>query len=226
MKVICTLISEMLGTASADPKIYADYIFGKYKGTDKACRLKEEIESLKCKHMEDGGEEVAAEKAAIEEVTAKGITIFRRNDDDCPILLDYQIKGFFKTAFRSFVDFREEITINKRKGGGVKIGSTTYKRVVDTGIFVSPRQIPLVIPEGGNIAIVERPLRIDSFPERTAIATSETVPVGTRFEFTVTAQCPELYPHIKEALNYGECHGMGAWRGGGHGRFTWQEMDS
>ena len=76
MKVKLTLTEELLGTASADPEIHAEFIAS--KGPD-AQTLEEEVEAV-----------------GVEEVVEKSMTVFPRNKDGKPILWDYQIKGFFK----------------------------------------------------------------------------------------------------------------------------------
>jgi hypothetical protein len=73
--VTLTFIEELLGTATANPEIFEEFIASKGEHPD---------------------EEVAA-LPDVEEEVAKTTTVFSRLDDR-PILWDYQIKGFFKDA--------------------------------------------------------------------------------------------------------------------------------
>jgi hypothetical protein len=75
MKVRLTFIEEILGTASSNPEIHAEFIAP--NAPDAPSRA-EEIESI-----------------GVEEMIEKGKTIFPRVNGE-PIIWDYQIKGFFK----------------------------------------------------------------------------------------------------------------------------------
>ena len=77
IKVRITFIEELLGTASNNPDIHAEYIASKAKD---APSLKEEVEAI-------GAE-------AVEE---KSMTVFPKENGK-PFIWDYQIKGFFKDA--------------------------------------------------------------------------------------------------------------------------------
>lgn len=81
MKVRCTFMEEILGTANSDKAIHSEFIASK---APNAPSRKEEIEAL-----------------GVEEVIEKGKTVFHRNADGKPILFDYQIKGFFKNAAKA-----------------------------------------------------------------------------------------------------------------------------
>jgi hypothetical protein len=72
-----TFTEELLGTASADPKIHAEFIASK---APNAKTTEEEIEAL-----------------GVEAVTEKSMTVFPKHQGK-PFLYDYQIKGFFKDA--------------------------------------------------------------------------------------------------------------------------------
>lgn len=81
LKVRLTFFEEVLGTASADKEIHAEFIAS--KAPDAPSR-EEEIASI-----------------GVEESIEKAITIFPKNADGKPILFDYQIKGFFKNAAKA-----------------------------------------------------------------------------------------------------------------------------
>ena len=117
---------------------------------------------------------------------------------------------------------KEETTVIK---GGVKLSKWTFKRFVDNYIFVNPREIPLIIPKGGEIGTCSRPLRAATQQgERIALSYSETVPIGTSMEFEVTCLNPKLEPLVVKALDYGKHKGIGQWRNSGKGRFDWKEL--
>lgn len=81
IKVRLTFFEEVLGTASADPDIHAEFIAS--KAPDAKSR-EEEIASI-----------------GVEESIEKAMTIFHKNENGEPILYDYQIKGFFKNACKA-----------------------------------------------------------------------------------------------------------------------------
>lgn len=82
MKVRLTFTEEVLGTASNDKEIHAEFIAS--KAPDAPSRE----------------EEIAA--IGVEEAIAKGKTVFSKDENGNPFLFDYQIKGFFKNAAKAF----------------------------------------------------------------------------------------------------------------------------
>ena len=98
---------------------------------------------------------------------------------------------------------------------------TNYKKKIDGLIFVQPRKIPFVLPEGGEIGNCQRPLRADT-PKgpRVALSNSETVPEGSTQEFDVMILKDDLEDTVREWFEYGELHGTGQWRNSGKGRFV------
>ena len=199
MIVKITTTDGLLGTASANPELYEEFIGGKCSDKEK---VKDELESLDT-----------------EALVEKTMTVFHRGKDGNPILYDYQIKGFIKEAIGVMVEF-----------GAIKIGKAslskwTYKRVVDNFIFVTPREIPLRIPDGGSVTTCTRPLRATTMRgERIALAHSEEVPGGTSLECAINVTEPQLMDIVKRALDYGEHKGLGQWRNSGKGRFIWEEV--
>lgn len=158
------------------------------------------------------------EALGVEEVVENKRTIFPR-ENNVPILWDYQIKGAFK----------DSCGMLRRVAGTHSAKLTSFKKVIDGMIFVGPRKIPLNIGEGktGNC---QRPLRADTAQgPRVALADSETVPVGTTFEFEVTLMeppkkkgKPTLEELLIEWLDYGIYRGFGQWRNSGKGKFTYE----
>lgn len=167
-KVRLTFSEELLGTASANPEIHSDFIASRAPSAESSA---EEILSITAG---DDSEEAIA--AAIAEAVEKSRTIFSRDADGHPHLWDYQVKGFFKDACGMLA----------RAAGTESSKITAYKKIIDGLVFVNPRQIPLVLPEGGEVGYCQRPLRAQTAKgERIALAHSETVPAGTFIEIEI-----------------------------------------
>ena len=156
----------------------------------------------------DSGELPEDEQETLPEMLEKGTTAFHRLAGN-PILYDYQIKGFLKEAGQVFNGLR-----------GVK----NLRSKIDNLVFVTPRRIALVIPNGATLDYLERPLRaMTAQGPRTSLARSEMLPAGTSIECQI-----EVYPGpISEALltdllSYGAKKGMGQWRNSGMGRFEFE----
>ena len=161
-----------------------------------AMTLEEEVEAI--------GED------AVEE---KGTTVFPRLEDGTPFLWDYQVRGFFKSAckFMNLSDAKNKLT--------------AYKSKIDGLVFVEERKIPFEMPKKGEIGILQRPLRASTAQgERVALASSETIPEGTSCEFTITCLDDSLMKRVETWLDYGKYSGLGQWRNGSYGRFTWEEV--
>lgn len=196
LKIKVTFDEEVLGTASANPDIHKKYIASNAPDAQK---------------ME---EEVAAIGA--EEVFEKSMTIFPKDANGKPIALDYQWKGFLKDAFKSLKKVPET------ECGKIK----AYKQEIDGLIFVFPRQIPIHIPEGKEMGLCQRPLRAQTMQgERVALATSETVPVGSTMEFDIQMLLDTHENAVIEALNYGRLRGFGQWRNSSKGRFHYEILE-
>ena len=186
-----TLLEDMLGTASADKEIHETYIASK---ADDAPSVAEEIEAL-----------------GFDEVVEKGMTVFPRDKDGCPIVWDYQIKGMFKDACGML-----------RKIKGTKSSEIkAFKKEIDGLIFPFPRKIRIEL--SGPMGNLQRPLRASTAQgERVALANSETVPAGSTITFSVKCLVDSQIDLVKEWLDYGELRGLGQWRNAGYGRFTYE----
>ena len=191
-----TYIDELLGTCSANPDIHAEFIAS--KAPDAQSR-EEEVAAI--------GAEAAIDKA---------MTVFPRDESGNPFLWDYQIKGFFKDSCGML-----------RRADNMKSKTLkAYKKEIDGLVFVTPRRIPLVLPEGGSVGSCQRPLRASTAQgERVALANSETVPEGTTQVFSITVLRDALLPLVHEWLDYGALHGTGPWRNSGKGRFVYSAYD-
>ena len=104
-------LEEILGTASADPKLHEEFIAS--QAPDAPSR-EEEIEAL-----------------GVDKVVEKGKTIFSRDEEGNIILWDYQLKGFMKDACGAL----------RRVKGTESSGVANYKKIIDGLIFPKPRKI-------------------------------------------------------------------------------------
>ena len=158
-------------------------------------------------------ESIDEELATVPESEDKGKTGFHRMEDDTPFLYDYVIKGFLKDACGM---------LRRVRGTESKV-LTAYRKVIDGLVFVEPRQIALVLPDGEELGELSRPLRAQTAQgERVALATSETCPIGTMlvFELFVLGQVDE--PLLREWFDYGRMRGLGQWRSASYGRFIYE----
>ena len=192
MRVKLTFIDEILGTASSDPEIHRSYIAS--KGPD-ATTIEEELETL-----------------TVDEVTEKGMTIFSKDSNGNPVLWNYQIRGFFKSACSAMRAIKDS------KSSKLK----AYKNA-DADNRAN-RMIPIKL--NGEMGNCQRPLRAQTMQgERVALANSEAIPAGSSIEFDIVMLDPNDKAMIEEWLDYGSLNGIGQWRNSGKGAFTWELVD-
>lgn len=193
MKVKAEFTEGVLGTKAGNKELATDYIASKHP---------------------DGVQVDEAE--AIDEALEKASTLFHRVDGK-PMIWDYQVKGFLKSACLAMI---ETDTMTKEELKKVRLTPYLYKRTIDKMVFVFPRKIVLEMPEDGEITECERPLRAETMRgERIALARSEELPAGTKFEIEIKTLNKKLDEYIKRWLEYGELFGIGQWRSSGKGRF-------
>lgn len=207
-----TFIEPIYGSLPGDKEIYKKFIASKAPDAgSRSERLKEEIDSI-----------------GLNETMENGMTGFARNRDGDPILLSYVIKGFFKAAANA-----TNLCVAKTD----KLYLTQYKAKIDKLIHVTPTGelnrkdtgLILEVPEDKEdeaLEIIQRPLRAETAQgPRVALASSETLPEGTKLTCVVTILGDALAAYIPTWLNYGQYNGLGQWRNSGKGRFTWKEVD-
>lgn len=208
IKVRITLLEEMLGMSPSDPDIYRQYI------------------STQAPDAANISEEVAA--IGVEEVLDKCKTIFPRDTDGCPIMWDYQFKGFMKDAcgMLRYMTGKDETTGKKKKACNESSKLVAYKKIIDGLIFPQPRKIRINIPEGGVIGDCQRPLRAQTAQgERVALANSETVPAGSWMDIDIKILSDDHEAVVREWLRYGVLRGLGQWRNSGKGRFSHEILE-
>jgi len=113
LKVTLTFNEYILGTASANPEIHAEFIASKAPDAQK---MEEEVANV-----------------GADEVFEKSLTVFPRGKEGEPILYDYQIKGFMK----------DTCGMLKRVPGTESGKLKAYKKEIDGLIFVKEREIPI-----------------------------------------------------------------------------------
>lgn len=200
IKARITLTDEMLGSLPANTEVYSDFIAS---NAPDAPTRQEEIEA-----------------SSVQEIDEKGMTVFLKDEGGHPYIWNYQVKGFFKEAFR--------MLRNVKDSAPSKV--TNYLKKIDGLVFVFGRKIPLMNPDGTQVeksqmGVCQRPLRGQTAQgERIALASSETVPAGTWFVCVIRLLDDSLEKGIREALDYGEMKGLLQWRNSGKGTFVWEEI--
>lgn len=200
MRVEITFIDDVLGTASSDPAIHEKFVASK---APDAKSMEEEVEAL-----------------GTEAVVEKGKTVFPRDEEGNPVLWNYQIKGFFKSACSAL----------RQIPGTESKKLKAYKKQIDLRIFVyadvndkAGRMIP--IEYDGVIDSCQRPLRASTPQgERVAIADSEMIHAGAKAEFDIELLNPDDEKIVEEWLDYGQYNGLNQWRNSGKGAFIWKRM--
>lgn len=192
LKVKVTFDEEILGTASADPKVHETYIAS---NAPDAPSMKEEIEAV-----------------GTEEVFEKSMTVFPRDDEGGPMVWDYQWKGYLKDAFGSLKK------IPKNECSKIK----AYKKEIDGLIFVGPRKISINLNGGAIGVCQRPLRAQTMQGERVALASSETCPAGSTMEFEIKMLLDSHEAAVIEALDYGVLRGFGQWRNSGKGRFHYE----
>lgn len=206
--VTITTTEDMLGSAPADPEIYRSFIATKKHKDDRA-----KATAAQLAEMDADEKKITEEELKLLPAEDKGITVFRRNAGGL-ILTDFMIRGFLKEA-------AEAVS-----------GIWGVRSKIDKWLFVKERQIP-VMRNGAQLkdseGINERPLRAMTMQgPRVALAASEVVKAGATMTFTIL-----VFPlgeskgkldeeTISSWLEYGAYNGLGQWRTGSNGRFTYE----
>ncbi len=161
----------------------------------------------KSPRLED--DETDSVPVASDELEKKGWTGFH-TDKNGVFLFDYQILGFFKEAGNCLKE---------------QLGIKNLRSKIDMFVFVEPRRIYIAKEPAGYI---ERPLRGQTMQgPRVTLVRSDYVPAGTSFEITIKIlKNKEIDKDvICNILEYGELRGLGQFRNGGYGRFTFEVIE-
>ena len=147
MKVRLTFIEEILGTASNDKELHAEYIASK---APDAISKKEEIEAI-----------------GVEGVIEKGKTVFPKDEIGNPFIYDYQIKGFFKNAAKAFNYVKKLAAYKTKIDNLIFVNERKILLQIPEGKEMGNCQRPLraQTPQGERVALANS----DSCPEGTVI---------------------------------------------------------
>ena len=147
MKVRLTFIEEILGTASNDKELHAEYIASK---APDAISKKEEIEAI-----------------GVEGVIEIGKTVFPNDEIGNPFIYDYQIKGFFKNAAKAFNYVKKLAAYKTKIDNLIFVNERKILLQIPEGKEMGNCQRPLraQTPQGERVALANS----DSCPEGTVI---------------------------------------------------------
>lgn len=163
------------------------------------------------------------EDAMLGNLDERGLTVFLRDEeDDSLMMLSYMIRGYFKGTLEAMV---------------AQTGVKQPRSKVDRFLMVEPRRIP--IKRDGELIYeeddqLERPLRAETMQgPRVTLTASEQIALPWAIEFEVillpnpkTKMSEALtWENVEDALDYGAFQGLGQWRTGGNGCFTWERVD-
>lgn len=197
-----TGITPILGTQPASEEVRTKFVASKAPSVE----LEDEERSL----FEERDQEC-------------GLTVFARDPeaDDCIIVMDYMLRGFFKAALGAM---------------SKQLNVKNPKSKVDKFLFVRPRRIPLMRdgePIFDEDDEYERPLRCETMRgPRVALQGSERINDPWSAEFTLllvpnaNSKSSEAldWDRIEKALDYGQFSGLGQFRNGSFGQFVWERV--
>ena len=208
-KIRWTFIEGLLGTSTANPEIYRDYLASR-------------APTLELAEQEEA---VLATGLSVEDEFKKAMTIFPKMADGTPFQYDFQVKGFMKDAcgMLNRLTGKDE-TGKKKKAVNESSKIKAFKKEIDGNIFVFPRQIPIRFD--GELTVCQRSLRAATPQgERVSLSASEEAPAGATMEFWVLCLNEAHIPAVLEWMDYGVLRGTGQWRNSGKGRFTYEVLE-
>ncbi|RLC49275.1 MAG: hypothetical protein DRH57_00200 [Candidatus Cloacimonadota bacterium] len=193
------LIEKLLGSIPKDLKVFTRYVQAKYYGKE------EDLMDADPEQLDEQEMQMQIEQKLAPE--GQGETGFY-TDADGVYLMDYHIKGFLKEAGNVLKDI-------------LKIKNLRSK--IDNYVFVFPRYIWLKEKPDGRL---ERSLRANT-PQgpRVSLISSDFIdPVEFEIEIALLPHKELNWKVIETLLDYGKLKGLGQWRNGGYGRFTWERV--
>lgn len=220
-----TGFTPILGSRPASYELYTQFLMQK--------EMKERAKKFKSmsKNEVDAQTQRTIEEEAqyMRDMEQDKMTVFMANDE-CGgglMLLDYQLQGFIKGSLEALT---------------AQTGIKAPRGKVDKFVFVSPRKITICREDGSPIKQddpeaaepCERPLRAMTMQgERVCLASSEQIMDPWQITFSVSllpnngskVSSNITFDDIELALDYGELRGIGQFRNGGYGRFTWERVD-
>ena len=207
LKIRWTFLEGVLGTSTANPDIYRDYLASRAPSEERA------------------EEEAVTIGLSVEDEFKKAMTIFPKLEDGTPFQYDFQVKGFMKDACGMLNRLAgKDENGKKKKGVNESSKMKAFKKEIDGNIFVFPRKIPIRFD--GELTVCQRSLRASTPQgERVSLSASEEAPAGSTMEFWVLCLNEEHIPAVKEWMDYGVLRGTGQWRNSGKGRFAYEVLE-
>lgn len=165
--------------------------------------------ATRAQKLENGAEEIAT----VQEVEEKGWTGFHQ-DETGIFVYDYYIRGFLKNAANVLKE---------------QTGIKNSRSKIDNLVFVFPRRN--YWSRDGKIlksadGVIERPLRAQTMQgPRVTLARSDYLSEGSSLEFEIRViQGKEKIDKgfLESILDYGQLCGLGQFRNGSYGRFSYK----
>jgi hypothetical protein len=145
------------------------------------------------------------------DMTATELAALQPEDKMVLTSINYQWIGYLKEAAKQM----GKVT------GAVSGNVSAFLQRIRGGMFVPQRFLIPSIPSGTVTGINQRSLRAQtSMGERIALASSETLPIGTTLTVEIELLNHDLLPWLVELMWFGRYKGTGQWRTGGNGLFV------
>lgn len=205
-------ITRLLGSQPANPEVRSQFIAAKVA---ERAAIAGDVVNKDTK----GAEEDAM---LPDDMEKRNLTVFLRDKDYNVVLCDYVIKGFLKEAATAMK---------------AELGIANAKSKIDNLVLITPTYLT-INRDGEPLDVtdydLERPLRAMTMQgPRVSVVASECIDPEWSIRFTVnlldnekTVKSAALTMESIEAmLDYGMFKGLGQWRNGQNGRFTWKKVE-
>lgn len=208
MKVRIYFIEDILGTWANNKQLVSDFISN---STSRKAVVRTETSLT----VEEELEFATPEDAEIEEL--KGMTVFPRNPRTGePVLMGYQMKGFFKAAAKACRN-RPDSESSEEKA---------YISRIDQDVNLVDKFSTIEWGPDNRFHNLQRPLRAQTAQgPRVALANSELIKAGAHVDIKISFPIERYVTLLTEWLNYGYYVGLLQWRNAGYGRFMYQILD-
>lgn len=205
--LVFELLEPVLGTIPKDKKVFENFVMDQAKKEMEKDRAAEDVDRVP------------------EEVESRGWTGFYEDEEGCPVLMDYQFKGFLKNAGNIMKGIVGSKTVNVKGAAEDEPKTRTEKGIknlrshVEQDVFVFPRAIRLAEKPDDTL---ERPLRAMTMQgPRVSLVRSDMINPGRQYELEIRVLEGSVVTDkvLADILSYGEYSGLLQWRNGGYGRF-------
>lgn len=205
-------ITRLLGSQPANADVRSQFIASKINE-----RADTGLESI------DLAARAAEENSMLpEDMEKRNLTVFLRDKQGNICLCDYVIKGFLKEAATAIK---------------AEHGIANVKSKIDNLTLITPAYLN-IYRDGEPLDVtdydLERPLRAMTMQgPRVSVTASECIEPEWTIRFTIhlleNEKTPKSAPltmdAIEKMLDYGSFKGLGQWRNGQNGRFSWRKVD-